>query len=230
VGNIWRLGERGVELTETFKEIKAKGWFSKGAFCLVQSETFYMSRHFSPYVSFRDNIGTRNELGLVRLVTVWMSVEGRCYESLVIQTHTNFPSFCHGCQRASALNMHSHRVGGSCGHVGPRVCQDMSWHPMVWHITLKLLIHGVQLLVPYTDDYSGQKCKYTGNKVKHRNIKEKMYSGGNWRKLSTKSNSFLVRFEAFMAVTMKKAVFLDIKPQFVLHRRHITSPLQSPAS
>jgi hypothetical protein len=39
-----------------------------------------------------------------------------------------------------------------------------------------------------------------------------------------------VRFEAFTAVTMKNAVFWDIKPQFVLHRRHITSPLQSPAS
>jgi hypothetical protein len=28
---------------------------------------------------------------------------------------------------------------------------------------------------------------------------------------------------------MKNAVFWDIKTQFVLHRRHITSPLQSPA-
>jgi hypothetical protein len=32
------------------------------------------------------------------------------------------------------------------------------------------------------------------------------------------------------AVTMKNVVFWDIKTQFVLHRRHITSPLQSPAS
>jgi hypothetical protein len=39
-----------------------------------------------------------------------------------------------------------------------------------------------------------------------------------------------VRFEVFTAVTMKKVVFWDIKPQFVLHRGHITSPLQSPAS
>jgi hypothetical protein len=30
-----------------------------------------------------------------------------------------------------------------------------------------------------------------------------------------------------MAVTMKNAVFWDIKTQFTLHRRHITSPLQS---
>jgi hypothetical protein len=29
---------------------------------------------------------------------------------------------------------------------------------------------------------------------------------------------------------MKNGVFWDIKTQFVLHRRHITSPLQSPAS
>jgi hypothetical protein len=29
---------------------------------------------------------------------------------------------------------------------------------------------------------------------------------------------------------MKNVVFWDIKPQFVLHRRRITSPLQSPAS
>jgi hypothetical protein len=39
-----------------------------------------------------------------------------------------------------------------------------------------------------------------------------------------------VRFEVFTAVTLKNAVFWDIKIQFVLHRRHITSLLQSPAS
>jgi hypothetical protein len=38
-----------------------------------------------------------------------------------------------------------------------------------------------------------------------------------------------VRSEVFTAVTMKNVVFWDIKPQFVLHRRHITSPLQSAA-
>jgi hypothetical protein len=32
------------------------------------------------------------------------------------------------------------------------------------------------------------------------------------------------------AVTTKNAVFWDIKAQFELHRRHVTSPLQSPAS
>jgi hypothetical protein len=39
-----------------------------------------------------------------------------------------------------------------------------------------------------------------------------------------------VRFEVFTAVTMKNVIFCYIKTQFVLHRRHITSPLQSPAS
>jgi hypothetical protein len=33
-----------------------------------------------------------------------------------------------------------------------------------------------------------------------------------------------VRFEVFMAVTMKKDFFWDIKTQFVIHRRHISSP------
>jgi hypothetical protein len=37
-------------------------------------------------------------------------------------------------------------------------------------------------------------------------------------------------FEVFTAVTMKNAVFWDIKTQFVLQRGHITSPLQSKAS
>jgi hypothetical protein len=41
---------------------------------------------------------------------------------------------------------------------------------------------------------------------------------------------YFVRFEFFTAVTMKNVVFWDMKPQLVLHRRHITSPLQSPDS
>jgi hypothetical protein len=39
-----------------------------------------------------------------------------------------------------------------------------------------------------------------------------------------------VRSEVFTAVTMDDAVFWDIKTQFVLHRTHTTSPLQSSAS
>jgi hypothetical protein len=38
-----------------------------------------------------------------------------------------------------------------------------------------------------------------------------------------------VRFEVSTAVTMKNVVFWDIKTQFVPHRRHIMSPLQSTA-
>jgi hypothetical protein len=39
-----------------------------------------------------------------------------------------------------------------------------------------------------------------------------------------------VRFMVFTTLTLRNAVFWDIKTQLVLHRRHITSPLQSPAS
>jgi hypothetical protein len=38
-----------------------------------------------------------------------------------------------------------------------------------------------------------------------------------------------VRVELFMAGTMKNVVFWDIKTQFIPHRRHITSWLQSQA-
>jgi hypothetical protein len=36
------------------------------------------------------------------------------------------------------------------------------------------------------------------------------------------------RFEVLSAVTMKNAVFWDIKTEFVLHSAHITSLLQNP--
>jgi hypothetical protein len=39
-----------------------------------------------------------------------------------------------------------------------------------------------------------------------------------------------VRFEGFMTATMKNGVFWNIKPHFVPHRGHITSPLPGPAS
>jgi hypothetical protein len=37
-----------------------------------------------------------------------------------------------------------------------------------------------------------------------------------------------VRFEVLTAVTLKNTVSWDVEIQFVPHRRHITSPLQSP--
>jgi hypothetical protein len=45
--------------------------------------------------------------------------------------------------------------------------------------------------------------------------------------VSQKNGIVLVRFEVVMAVIMKNAVFSDIKSQFIPHRRHNTSPLQS---
>jgi hypothetical protein len=38
---------------------------------------------------------------------------------------------------------------------------------------------------------------------------------------------YCVTSNVFTTVTMKNAVFWDIKTQFLPHRRHITSPLQA---
>jgi hypothetical protein len=64
--------------------------------------------------------------------------------------------------------------------------------------------------------------------------KGKFHSGGNSDEIELLSFcservsfTFVVRFEVFTAVTMKNVDFWDIKTQFVLHRRHITSPLPS---
>jgi hypothetical protein len=48
-------------------------------------------------------------------------------------------------------------------------------------------------------------------------------------KCHVRTISSKVRFEVFMAVTMKNAIFWNINNRFVLHRRHITSQLQSSA-
>jgi hypothetical protein len=50
----------------------------------------------------------------------------------------------------------------------------------------------------------------------------------NWRP-ELLSRVSRIRFEVSTAVAMKSVVFWDIKPQFVFHKRHITSPLQSSA-
>jgi hypothetical protein len=44
------------------------------------------------------------------------------------------------------------------------------------------------------------------------------------------SQLMLCKIEIFTAVTVRSAVFWNMKTDFVPHRRHITSPLQSPAS
>jgi hypothetical protein len=48
--------------------------------------------------------------------------------------------------------------------------------------------------------------------------------------ISLTALTILCKFEVSPGMTMKNVVFWDIKPQFVLHMRHITSPLQSLAS
>jgi hypothetical protein len=60
-------------------------------------------------------------------------------------------------------------------------------------------------------------------------IKPNPYLTGDTSPLQNPASQCYVRFEVFAAVTMKNAVFWDIKTLFVLDRRHITSPLQSPA-
>jgi hypothetical protein len=52
---------------------------------------------------------------------------------------------------------------------------------------------------------------------------------GSVGKQTGNTREIYVRFEVSKAVTMKNDVFWDIETQFVLHRRHITSPLQSSA-
>jgi hypothetical protein len=45
----------------------------------------------------------------------------------------------------------------------------------------------------------------------------------------TDTSAALLHRSAVTGVAMKNVVFWDIRTHFVLHRRHITSPLQSPA-
>jgi hypothetical protein len=55
------------------------------------------------------------------------------------------------------------------------------------------------------------------------------FTGTHYFSTTESSRLMLLRFAVFTAVTMKNAFFWDIKPRIVLHRRHITSPVQSPA-
>jgi hypothetical protein len=46
--------------------------------------------------------------------------------------------------------------------------------------------------------------------------------------LTGRRSVYLIRFDVLTAVAMKNVVFWDIRTQYVPHRKHITSPLQSP--
>jgi hypothetical protein len=70
-----------------------------------------------------------------------------------------------------------------------------------------------------------EECRLLRYKIPVRTSQETHYFSA-----TESSQLMLCKIEAFTAVTMKNVVFWDIKTQFVLPRRHITSPLQSPAS
>jgi hypothetical protein len=44
------------------------------------------------------------------------------------------------------------------------------------------------------------------------------------------NTGLIKRFDVFRAVTIKNAIFRDIRAQFIPHRRHTVSLLQNPAS
>jgi hypothetical protein len=67
------------------------------------------------------------------------------------------------------------------------------------------------------------------NKVRRADILKEAKTETEKGRMKQMNKTRHVRFEVFTAVTMKNAVFWDIKTQFVLHRKHITSLLQSPA-
>jgi hypothetical protein len=110
-------------------------------------------------------------------------------------------------------------VGGRilivCNSVISGLPQSRSWVPFgEGHRNVFLVGEAVHRCGPQENTSSGRDSRYAHCDV----------SGG---KKLTRNN--IVRFEVSTAVTMKNVVFWDIKTQFVLHRRHITSPLQSPA-
>jgi hypothetical protein len=75
----------------------------------------------------------------------------------------------------------------------------------------------------YGSDYEG--CRLLGYENPVRTSQETCYVSA-----TESSRLCYERFGGFMAVTMKDVIFWDIKTRFVLHRRHITFPLQSPAN
>jgi hypothetical protein len=66
-----------------------------------------------------------------------------------------------------------------------------------------------------------------GEVISQKTLRDSVYLSGGCHYCNM---CVFVGFEVFTAVTMKNAVFWDIKTELVPHSRHITSPLQSPAS
>jgi hypothetical protein len=67
-----------------------------------------------------------------------------------------------------------------------------------------------------------EECSLLGYKTPVRTSQETQYVS-----VREPSQLMLCKFEVFTAVTMKNVVLWDIEPHFVLHRRHITFPLES---
>jgi hypothetical protein len=65
-----------------------------------------------------------------------------------------------------------------------------------------------------------EECRLLGYKHPVHTSQETQYVS-----VTEPSQLIVYKFEVFTVVTMKNAVFWDVKPQFVHHRRHITSQL-----
>jgi hypothetical protein len=61
------------------------------------------------------------------------------------------------------------------------------------------------------------------------NIKPSSYLTGDTLSIRYRAQPDNAMFKVFTAVTMKNAVFWDIRTHFEPHSRHIKSPLESPA-
>jgi hypothetical protein len=94
----------------------------------------------------------------------------------------------------------------------------------VYFILFVVLFNGVVNISDYIVSTDPRRRDMEGNAFDIIILIRHLYGrawGKHWR--------MYVRLEDFTAVTMKNVVFWDIKTQFVSQRRHITSPLHSPA-
>jgi hypothetical protein len=93
----------------------------------------------------------------------------------------------------------------------------------IWTWKQRTVIRLCKIWGLHGGDY--EECRLPGYKNPVRTSQETHYVSA-----TELSQLMLLRFDVFTTVTMKNGVFGDIKTQFVPHRRHIKSLLQSPAS
>jgi hypothetical protein len=110
------------------------------------------------------------------------------------------------------------------------------WVPFFVHWIFKIqdsIFHCVSQIHFFTYKFKEiSDIKGSRTRMRAERLRQVAFDKEHTTKCYTYDNYFMtdVRFEVSTAVTMKNVVFCNIKIQFVLHRRHITSPLQSPAS